>query len=78
MSEAILGSREEKRAFYKRTMRITLPIALQTIAGGTGGTDLSRAGATMAAAFITTVPTIVLFVLMQKKVMQTMAFSGIK
>ena len=56
----------------------TLPIALQTIAGGTGGTDLSRAGATMAAAFITTVPTIVLFVLMQKKVMQTMAFSGIK
>jgi len=31
MSEAILGSREEKRAFYKRTLRITLPIALQNL-----------------------------------------------
>lgn len=56
----------------------TLPIALQTIAGGTGSSDLSRAGATMAAALITTAPTIILFVMMQKKVMQTMAFSGIK
>lgn len=56
----------------------TLPIAMQTIAGGTGTADLSRAGASMAAALITTAPTIVLFVLMQKKVMQTMAFSGIK
>jgi len=26
-----LGSREEKRAFYKRTLRITLPIALQNL-----------------------------------------------
>lgn len=26
-----LGSREEKRAFYKMTFRITLPIALQNL-----------------------------------------------
>ena len=33
MSEQIwaLGSREEKRSFYKHTLRITLPIALQNL-----------------------------------------------
>ncbi len=64
--------------FISKQAMKTLPIALQTIAGGTGSSNLSRAGATMAAALITTAPTIVLFVLMQRKVMQTMAFSGIK
>lgn len=56
----------------------TLPLALQTIAGGTGTSDLGRMGATMAAALITTMPTIIIFVIMQGRVIQTMAHSGIK
>lgn len=56
----------------------TLPLAMQTIAGGTGTSDLGRMGATMAAALITTLPTIILFVIMQGNVTKTMAFSGIK
>lgn len=56
----------------------TLPLALQTIAGGTGTSDLGRMGATMAAALITTMPTIIIFVIMQSRVIQTMAHSGIK
>ena len=56
----------------------TLPLALQTIAGGTGTADLGRMGATMAAALITTLPTVILFVIMQGNVTKTMAFSGIK
>lgn len=56
----------------------TLPIAMQTIAGGTGTSDLGRMGATMAAALITTLPTVLVFVLMQGNVTKTMAFSGIK
>ena len=56
----------------------TLPVAMATIAGGVGVTDLGRVGATMAAALITTIPTIILFTIMQGKVMKTMAHSGIK
>lgn len=56
----------------------TLPLALQTIAGGTGSADLGRMGATMAAALVTTLPTIIVFVIMQGKVIKTMAYSGIK
>ena len=56
----------------------TLPLAMQTIAGGTGASDLGRMGATMAAALITTMPTIIIFVLMQGRVIKTMAYSGIK
>lgn len=56
----------------------TLPLALQTIAGGTGTADLGRMGATMAAALITTLPTIIIFVIMQSNVTKTMAYSGIK
>lgn len=54
----------------------TLPLALQTIAGGPG--VVARMGATAAATFISTMPTIILFLFMQAKVMQTMAYSGIK
>lgn len=56
----------------------TLPVALSTIAGGVGVSDLGRVGATMAASLITALPTIVVFTAMQSKVMQTMAHSGIK
>lgn len=54
----------------------TLPIALQTIAGGPG--VVARTGAVAAAAFLTTAPTIIIFVLLQRHVMETMAHSGIK
>lgn len=56
----------------------TLPLAMQTISGGTGVSDLGRMGAAMAAALITTLPTIIIFVIMQGRVIQTMAYSGIK
>lgn len=64
--------------FISKQAMKTLPLALQTIAGGAGTADLSRQGATMAAALVTTAPTIILFLIMQGKVIQTMAYSGIK
>ena len=54
----------------------TLPVALQTIAGGPG--VVGRSGAVAAAAFLTTAPTIIIFVLLQRHVLETMAYSGIK
>ena len=59
----------------KQAMR-TLPLALQTITGGAG--VVGRYGAGMAAAFLMIIPTIVLFMIMQSKVLQTMVYSGIK
>ncbi len=53
----------------------TLPLALQSIGEGT---NLARAGAVAAATFIMTLPTVIVFAAMQKKVINTMAFSGIK
>lgn len=64
--------------FIHRQAMKTLPLAMQTISGGTANMDLGRMGAVMAAALITTLPTITLFCLMQRKVIKTMAFSGIK
>ena len=54
----------------------TLPLALQTIAGGT--TSIGRQGAVAASTFLMTLPTIVLFLFMQRRVMETMVYSGIK
>ncbi|MHB1454176.1 MAG: carbohydrate ABC transporter permease [Saccharofermentanales bacterium] len=54
----------------------TLPLALQMLQGGAG--QVARSGAMMAAALLTTLPVIVIFVFMQSKVIKTMAFSGIK
>ena len=51
----------------------TLPLALQTI-----GANVMRMGAMNAASFLMTVPTIIVFVFMQKRVMETMIHSGIK
>lgn len=56
----------------------TLPLALQTIAGGPAVSSIGRAGAVAAATFLMTVPTVVIFTLMQRKVMETMVHSGIK
>ena len=64
--------------FIHRQAMKTLPLAMQTISGGLGVMDLGRMGATMAAALVTTLPTIILFCMMQRKIIKTMAFSGIK
>lgn len=52
----------------------TLPYALSTIT--TGG--LARAGAAAAASLLITLPTVVVYLLMQRQVMKTMVFAGIK
>lgn len=54
----------------------TLPLALQMLQGGPG--QVARAGAMAAAAFLTTAPTIIVFLFMQSKVINTMAHTGIK
>ncbi len=53
----------------------TLPLVLQTI--GENG-SIARAGAMGAATLLCTIPTVLLFSLMQKRVIETMAYSGIK
>lgn len=60
-----------------QTMK-TLPLALQTISGGAAGMSVGRAGAVAAATFVMTVPTVIIFTVMQGKVMETMVYSGIK
>ena len=54
----------------------TLPLALQTMAGGAG--VVSRSGTTGAATLLTTAPTIIVYTIMRGRVMQTMTYSGIK
>ena len=56
----------------------TLPLALQTIAGGAGSAAIGNAGATAAATMLMTIPTVILFAVSQKNVMETMTHSGIK
>ena len=55
----------------------TLPLALQTISGGSGAASIGSAGAA-AASLIMILPTITIFTVSQKKVMETMVLSGIK
>lgn len=54
----------------------TLPVAIHTITGGVG--VVARAGAVPAAAFLTTIPTLIIYTVMKGRVMQTMTHSGIK
>jgi ABC-type glycerol-3-phosphate transport system permease component len=54
----------------------TLPRALQSIAGGMG--NIVRSGAVAAATLFIILPTVLIFVLMQSKVMSTMSYAGIK
>jgi ABC-type glycerol-3-phosphate transport system permease component len=58
--------------------RKTLPVALQTIAGGAATSSIGRAGAVAASLLLMTLPTVVIFTFMQKRVMETMVHSGIK
>ena len=54
----------------------TLPLMLSTIGGGAG--TVARTGAVGASTLLTALPSIVIFVLVQRNVLQTMAHSGIK
>ena len=54
----------------------TLPLAIATVSGGPG--NIARAGAGAAAALLITAPTIIVFMIMQSRVLRTMAYSGIK
>ena len=56
----------------------TLPLALQLLSGGAGAASLGRAGAVAAATFLMIVPVVVVFILMQRQVIETMTYSGIK
>ena len=64
--------------FITSIERQTLPVALQTIAGGAATATLGRAGALAAATFVMTMPTVIIFTFMQRRVMETMVHSGIK
>lgn len=56
-----------------------LSLVLQTISSDGGAVaTLSRAGAMSAATFLTVIPPVLLFIVMQKRVMDTMVYSGIK
>lgn len=57
----------------KQAMK-TMPFALSTITSG----GMARAGAAAAATLLTTLPTIIVYMAMQAKVLKTMAYSGIK
>lgn len=52
----------------------SLPYAIASVSGG----SLAMAGAREAASLLTTLPTILIYVAMQARVIRTMAFSGIK
>lgn len=53
----------------------TLPLVMSSIAENG---SMARAGASAASAFIMTMPTVLIFVIMQKQVIETMTYSGIK
>lgn len=54
----------------------TLPLALTTISGGSA--SMGRAGAVAMATMLMTLPNVIVFSAAQRKVMETMAYSGIK
>lgn len=62
--------------FTRSEQMKTLPLVMSTIGGGPG--QVARWGAVAAASLVITLPTLLLFVLLQRYVMETMAHSGIK
>jgi len=56
----------------------TLPLAVQSIAGGPGAASLVTMGAMSAATFLMTLPTVIMYTVMQSKVLAAMGYSGIK
>ena len=61
--------------YITRQAMKTLPYALTTISSGN---SISRAGAAAAASMVITLPVIIIYLIMQRKVMQTMVYAGIK
>lgn len=62
--------------FTRSEQMKTLPLIMSSIGGGPG--IVARWGAVAAASMVVTLPTLIIFVLLQRYVMQTMAYSGIK
>ncbi len=54
----------------------SLPLAIQTIQGGAG--VIARVGTFAAASFLMIIPTLLVFIITQRMVLQTMAHSGLK
>jgi ABC-type glycerol-3-phosphate transport system permease component len=62
--------------FTRSEQMKTLPLMLSTLSGGPG--MVARTGAVAAASLLVTLPTLLLFIFLQRYVMETMAHSGIK
>jgi ABC-type glycerol-3-phosphate transport system permease component len=62
--------------FTRSEQMKTLPLIMSSIGGGPG--VVARWGAVAAASLVVTLPTFIIFVLLQRYVMETMAYSGIK
>jgi ABC-type glycerol-3-phosphate transport system permease component len=62
--------------FTRSEQMKTLPLIMSSIGGGPG--VVARWGAVAAASMVITLPTLILFLVLQRFVMQTMAYSGIK
>ncbi|HEY0827386.1 MAG TPA: carbohydrate ABC transporter permease [Bacilli bacterium] len=82
---AIWNDASSSALFTQSDEMKTLPYYLSTISGqaanaaaGAAGLGIARAGANAAATFLMTVPTVFIFILFQRQVLSTMAYSGIK
>lgn len=64
--------------FIQKSALKPLPLAVQMIAGGPGNAALVTAGAMAASSLVMILPVIVLYTVMQGRVLSTMAHSGIK
>ncbi len=62
--------------FTRSEQMKTLPLVMSAIGGGPG--VVARSGAVAAASLVVTIPTFIIFVMLQRYVMETMAHSGIK
>jgi ABC-type glycerol-3-phosphate transport system permease component len=62
--------------FTRSEQMKTLPLIMSSIGGGPG--VVARTGAVAAASMVITLPTLIIFLLLQRFVMKTMAYSGIK
>lgn len=62
--------------FTRSEQMKTLPLIMSSIGGGPG--VVARSGAVAAASMVVVLPTLIIFLLLQRYVMQTMAYSGIK
>jgi ABC-type glycerol-3-phosphate transport system permease component len=62
--------------FVKKDAMLTLPVVMSRVALYTG--QVERLGAVGAAAFLMVIPTIIVFILLQRHVIETMVYSGLK